>query len=86
LRKVVLQDWKRIDYRKAWDKQTEIQKDLISYKRGQWDEDNTPEHHFVFCEHNPVYTLGKSGSMDHLLLSQIELEQQSISFYKINRG
>lgn len=37
-------------------------------------------------EHPPVYTLGKSGSMDHLLLSEAELQARGIEFFPINRG
>lgn len=43
-------------------------------------------HYFLFCEHPLVYTLGKSGKMENLLLSETELEEKSIDFYKINRG
>lgn len=44
-------------------------------------------HKIIFCEHQPpVYTLGKSGDMKHLLLSETELAQKNIDFYKINRG
>jgi lipoyl(octanoyl) transferase len=48
-------------------------------------ETNT-KHHFLFCEHTPVYTLGKSGLMEHVLLSDDQLKQQGIDFYKTNRG
>jgi len=43
-------------------------------------------HYLLFCEHPLVYTLGKSGKMENLLLSETELEEKSIDFYKINRG
>ena len=43
-------------------------------------------HYLLFCEHNPVYTLGKSGSLDHLLLSETELYNKGVEFFKINRG
>jgi lipoyl(octanoyl) transferase len=86
LRKVKLTDWKRIGYEEAWDHQTQIQQELIAYKRGRLEDGTDVEHQFVFCEHEPVYTLGKSGSMDHLLLSEAELQEKSIHFHKINRG
>jgi len=43
-------------------------------------------HYLLFCEHPPVYTIGKSGSMDNLLLTGPELNQKGIEFFKINRG
>jgi len=42
--------------------------------------------HLLFCEHPPVYTLGKSGSMQNVLLSEIEMEENEIEFFKTNRG
>jgi lipoyl(octanoyl) transferase len=47
----------------------------------------TEQSHFLlFCEHNPVYTLGKSGSITHLLLNETELHEKGVEFFKINRG
>jgi lipoyl(octanoyl) transferase len=43
-------------------------------------------HYLLFCEHNPVYTLGKSGSIDHLLLNEEQLAARDIEFFRINRG
>jgi lipoyl(octanoyl) transferase len=43
-------------------------------------------HFLLFCEHNPVYTLGKSGSVAHLLLNETELIENGVEFFKINRG
>ena len=43
-------------------------------------------HYLLFCEHNPVYTLGKSGSTTHLLLDEEGLAAKGIEFFKINRG
>ena len=42
--------------------------------------------YLLFCEHPPVYTLGKSGSMKNVLLSEKEMEEKEIEFYKTNRG
>ncbi|MBA2249566.1 MAG: lipoyl(octanoyl) transferase LipB [Chitinophagaceae bacterium] len=42
--------------------------------------------YFLFCEHPPVYTLGKSGSMDNVLLSEVEMDAREIEFFKTNRG
>ena len=43
-------------------------------------------HHLLLCEHPPVYTLGKSGHMENILISAAEMEERGIQFYKINRG
>jgi lipoyl(octanoyl) transferase len=43
-------------------------------------------HHLLFCEHLPVYTLGKSGSMKNVLLSEQEMDEREIEFFKTNRG
>ena len=42
--------------------------------------------HLLFCEHPPVYTLGKSGSMENVLLSAKEMNEQNIEFFNTNRG
>ena len=44
------------------------------------------EHSIIFCEHAHVYTLGKSGSEDHLLISEERRKKESIEYFKINRG
>ena len=42
--------------------------------------------YLLFAEHNPVYTLGKSGDMNNLLANKNQLEDLGIEFFKINRG
>jgi lipoyl(octanoyl) transferase len=42
--------------------------------------------HLLFCEHPPVYTLGKSGNMENVLLTENEMEEKEIEFFKTNRG
>ncbi|MEI9946699.1 MAG: lipoyl(octanoyl) transferase LipB [Chitinophagaceae bacterium] len=44
------------------------------------------EHHLLFVEHPPVYTLGKSGNIDHVLLSEENLKARGIDFFRTNRG
>jgi len=43
-------------------------------------------HHLLFCEHPPVYTLGKSGKEEHVLISKEELAKRNIGYYPTNRG
>jgi len=44
------------------------------------------EHYLLFVEHPPVYTLGKSGNIENVLMSEEQLEQNGIQFFKTNRG
>ncbi|SRR6056297_103641 len=87
VRSVQFQDWGRISYKDAWDRQSALQKKLIEFKRELKPRpEPSPHHYFVLCEHPHVFTLGKSGSMEHLLMSEDELEEAGIEFFKINRG
>ena len=92
MQKVVFQDLGRISYKDAWDYQEERLKELVdrkldNRKRRKAGQDESPQQHYLlFCEHSPVYTLGKSGSMDHLLLGEEALAAQGFEFFKINRG
>ncbi len=91
MEKVLFRDLGEISYKKAWDLQGEIMKSLVKHKRSEENAQLQPSqmkqnHQFLFCEHRPVYTLGKSGSLDNLLLSEAELAEKNIDFYKINRG
>jgi len=82
----------RLDYQAAWDLQTELHAEVVARKRANRDRRKAGEqalpqyHHLLFVEHPPVYTLGKSGSTEHLLLSEVELAERGFTFYKINRG
>lgn len=73
-----------IPYREAWDFQTTLQQSLISNKRAGYP--NAPCHYLLLCEHPPVFTLGKSGSENNLLLNENGLARHEIEFFKINRG
>jgi lipoyl(octanoyl) transferase len=77
-----------IDYKQAWDYQENIFKKIVDLKIKNRNEDTNilPQNHLVFCEHPNVYTLGKSGKEDHLLLDKKGLLDNDVSFYKINRG
>jgi lipoyl(octanoyl) transferase len=77
-----------IDYKEAWDYQEQLFKGTIDEKiriRNGETELKT-KNYLLFCEHPHVYTLGKSGSQDNLLLSNEGLEEKEAQFYKINRG
>lgn len=77
-----------IDYQEAWDLQESLFKENIDLKirTRNGEEGLQTKNYLLFCEHPHVYTLGKSGSMDHLLLNEEQLSEQHATFYKINRG
>ncbi len=90
MQKVVFQDLGMVSYKTAWEYQEERLKELIDRKlrnRGLAPEAREEQRHYLlFCEHPPVYTLGKSGSMDNLLLDEAGLEREGFEFFRINRG
>ena len=81
-----------IPYQKAWDLQTslrdELKKNKLEWRNLSIEEkqDKYQINKLLFCEHNHVYTLGKSGSEEHLLFSGDQLKKNEIEFFKINRG
>ncbi len=82
---------KQLSYKDVWDYQHSLQQKLIHHKREiKLSEGKmpvlVPTGHLIFCEHKPVYTLGKSGSLDHLLLNETQLAEKQIEYFKINRG
>ena len=79
---VEFRDLKEIRYKEAWDYQEVLFKELLDAKRNEV----TSNNYLLFCEHNPVFTLGKSGSESNLLMNETFLVQKGIEFFKINRG
>ena len=77
-----------IDYQEAWDFQENLFKKAIDLKiaKRNGETDEIPENYLLFCQHPHVFTLGKSGNPENLLLNEAELTEQDASFYKINRG
>ena len=76
------------DYQKTWDYQQQLFDEIVDVKlqnRNSADQKQTPNY-LITCEHPLVYTLGKSGSEEHLLLDEQALSSINASFYKINRG
>ncbi len=86
----IFKDLGIIDYQEAWDYQEKLFNELIALKSNNKDlpmcEKVEVVSHLLFCEHPHVYTLGKSGSEDNLLVNYIQLQAKDASFYKINRG
>ncbi len=88
--KVFFKDLASIDYQEAWDLQEEVFQQAINTKlenqklSKEQQKENT--YNLFFCEHPHVYTLGKSGKEQNLLIDNIQLRAKNAKFYKTNRG
>jgi len=101
-KQVYFQDWGLVDYKVAWDRQeaifSETVKQKIDIRNAEVEAANSTGHtydscvstetpnYLVFCEHPHVYTLGKSGKPEHLLLDEQGLKDKQAVYYPINRG
>lgn len=79
-----------IDYKEAWDYQASLFDGIVQIKL---ENRSLPEseqlitpNYLITCQHPHVFTLGKSGTRDNLLVSHAELEKNNIGFYENNRG
>lgn len=75
-------DWGLIEYNEAWQKQEELFQKTIKDKS----EGLATENYLIFCEHPHVYTLGKSGDEQNMLLNFIQLQAKNATFVHTNRG
>ena len=87
-KKIQLQDLGSRDYKSTWEYQEELFKDIVDLKiKNRREELDLPTpNYLLFVEHPHVYTLGKSGDLENLLLNEKQLEAKGATFYKINRG
>jgi lipoyl(octanoyl) transferase len=95
---VVFKDLGKMDYKTAWDLQERILQQNVKIKSGVQSSESgmlsdsrfpTPDsttHYLLFVEHPPVYTLGKSGKMGNVILSEEERTKGGIEFFHTNRG
>jgi lipoyl(octanoyl) transferase len=95
--KVQFEDLGRMDYQSAWDYQEELLGRNVGIKSLKWrnesvetnvvtETESQTTHHLLFVEHPPVYTLGKSGKIEHVLISEAERKKNDLEFFRINRG
>jgi lipoyl(octanoyl) transferase len=85
----IFEDLGEIDYKKAWDYQEKQFRRIVDaklYNREHPGENQPTVHHLIFCEHPHVFTLGKSGQAENLLVRDDFLQKINASFYRINRG
>jgi lipoyl(octanoyl) transferase len=90
---IFFRDLGAVEYGVAWDMQEALMKQGLDAKADWY---NTPQterisqpdtkDHLLFCEHPSVYTLGKSGHMENLLVNDTRLKELNVTFYKTNRG
>ena len=89
---MIFRDLGIVDYKTAWDYQENLLRQNVAVKTAARKAAGTDplsvptQHYFLLCEHTPVYTLGKSGSMDNVLLNDDQLKDKGIEFFKTNRG
>jgi len=87
-KEVTLIDLGEKDYKDTWDYQEGLFQSILDVKiknRREEANEQTPNY-FLFVEHPHVYTLGKSGDLENLLLNDEQLKEKGATFYKINRG
>ena len=88
MKTIQLQDIGLTEYKEAWNIQNKLFQEVIAIKlenRDREEQKPTPNY-FLFTEHPHVYTLGKSGNLNNLLLSEKQLQEKNITFFKSNRG
>jgi len=87
-KKIILKDIGRTSFSDAWKFQEDVFQKIIDQKvqNRALEKKIETNNYLIFTEHNPVYTIGKSGDMSNLLLSANQLKDKEIEFFKINRG
>lgn len=88
---IICRDLGRMDYQAAWDYQEQLLRENVRLKTEAREKGIDPSlvstsHYFLFVEHPPVYTLGKSGNRENVLLDDEGLKQRNIQFFNTNRG
>ena len=87
---VIFEDLGIIDYKSAWDYQEKLLLENVTVKTAarlsSQESEIATKHYFLLCEHPSVYTLGKSGDISNVLISDEDRVQKNIEFYKTNRG
>lgn len=87
-KKVLYQNIGTKHYKETWDYQDQLFQAIIQTKMDNRKNDTqtSTQNHLLFVEHPHVYTLGKSGDLSNLLLSEKQLTEKGATFYKSNRG
>jgi lipoyl(octanoyl) transferase len=99
---VIFKDLGQMDYQSAWDYQEKLLQENVRRKSevrsqmlaagvtqsdlGSQTSDSDTQHYLLFVEHPSVYTLGKSGNMENVLINEEMRSAQGIEFFRTNRG
>lgn len=99
IQKVIFRDLGSMDYKEAWDYQEQLLKENVQVKSSRMQEESIRSHsvdtledikdtknYLLFVEHPPVYTLGKSGNIENVLINEQERAEKGIDFFHTNRG
>ena len=99
IQKVIFRDLGSMDYKEAWDYQEQLLKENVQIKSARMMQESNrsdatdtleqikdTKHYLLFVEHPPVYTLGKSGKIEHVLINDQERAEKGIDFFHTNRG
>jgi lipoyl(octanoyl) transferase len=98
--RIIFKDLGRMDYQTAWDYQEKLLRENVKRKSLVFSQESgvigsrlpipgselQTQHYLLFTEHPPVYTLGKSGNKENVLLGDDELKEKDIQFFNTNRG
>jgi lipoyl(octanoyl) transferase len=99
---VIFEDLGQMDYQSAWDYQEQLLQENVKRKSVVYSQESgvdsresgltthdsgiPTQHHLLFVEHPPVYTLGKSGNMENVLINEEMRSARGIEFFRTNRG
>ena len=85
---VKVADWGLLPYKKAWQRQEDYFSQIIASKieNRKLNRPFPTDNFFFLVAHPPVFTIGKSGKLEHLLIGEKQLQTKGISFFKTNRG
>ena len=90
---VEFRDLGKMDYKSAWEYQEDLLQGNLKIKAAVFNGDQQvkasdlpTKHYLLFVEHPPVYTLGKSGKMEHVLITEEQRTNRGIDFFHTNRG
>jgi lipoyl(octanoyl) transferase len=88
MERVVFNNLGRMEYQAAWDYQEALLQENLKIKAAAREGNTAGEttHHLLFVEHPPVYTLGKSGHIENVLLDDEQIQQKGAQFFRTNRG
>src|SRR4051812_10740194 len=99
--RIVVKDLGKMGYQEAWDYQEHLLRQNVEIKSGRIERQNAvaiydgdqggnevkpTTNYLLFVEHPPVYTLGKSGNPEHVLMKEEERRKRGIDFFHTNRG